>query len=161
MEERLRKHLWESMLQADQEQRYWHSKACQYVDHDRDGKIVLAVLSSGSVAGWAFWADVPWAWKLLSGFATLLSIVLPTLGLNSKVVAMTDLHGQWLQLKYLYEMMWRDQCTLAEKNIRERLESGKRKEAELSAKAISLPGKDEKLGAQTYHQVLQDWRDHE
>lgn len=157
MDEALRLSLWNSLLQADQEQRYWHAKACEVVNHDFWSRVVLAVLSSSAVAGWVLWEHYPVIWKGFSAVSTLLSIILPILGLNSKVVAMTDVHGQWLQLKHVYEAMWRDQSHISDDDVRRKLDESKRREAELSAKAITLPSTDKKLGSKTYHEVVQEW----
>lgn len=157
MDAAIRLSLWTSLLQADHEQRYWHAKACERVGYDFWSKIVLAFLSSGAVAGWTFWADYPGWWKGLSAVATLLSIVLPLMALNSQVVTMTEVHGRWLQLKHNYDAMWRDQALISNEDVRKKLDESKRMEAELSAKAISLPSKDVKLGAKTYREVIEEW----
>lgn len=153
----IRYSLWTSLLQADQEQRYWHAKACERVGYDLWSKIILAFLSSSAVAGWTFWADYPAGWKGLSALATLLSIVLPLVALNSQVVTMTEVHGRWLQLKHMYEAMWRDQSLISTEEIRKKLDEAKGIEAELSAKAIRLPSNDKRLGAKTYRAVTEEW----
>ena len=157
MDEAIRQSLWNAPLQADQEQRYWHAKACERVGYDFWSKIVLAFLSSSADAGWTFWADYPAWWKGLSAVATLLSIVLPLVAWNSQVVTMTEVHGRWLQLKHVYEAMWRDQVIISGEEVRKKLDESRRTEAELSAKAISLPSNDKRLGAKTDREVNEEW----
>jgi len=93
-------------------------------------------------------------WKSLTIAASLLSIVLPFLSLNDKVLGMTEVHGKWLQLMHGYEELWRDQDVVQDADVRARVSDAKKIESELSSKAISLPGQDEKLGAATYHEVI-------
>lgn len=152
----LRDSIWKSLLQADQEQRYWHVKACRYVQWDFRTKVFLAIITSSSVAGWSLWGDAPVLWKSLTVVASLLSVVLPFLTLNDKVQGMTELHGKWLQLMHEYEELWRDQQVVQEADARTRLASAKKVESELSSKAITLPGQDRSLGASTFHEVIKD-----
>lgn len=154
--ETVRESVWKAMLQSDQEQRYWHAKACQYVKWDFRAKLFLAIVTSSSVASWSIWIESAILWKSLTVGASLLSIVLPILSLNDKVLAMTEVHAKWLQLMHDYEGMWRDQDTLEQPEVRSRLDAAKRIESELSSKTINLPGKDIKLGGETFHQVKRD-----
>jgi hypothetical protein len=152
----LRDSIWRSLLQSDQEQRYWHRKACQYVKWDFRSKVFLALVTSSTVASWTFWSDVPSLWKSLTVAASLLSIVLPFLSLNDKVLGMTEVHGKWLQLMHEYDELWRDQELVQDSEMRARVASAKKVESELSSKAISLPGQDKKLGGVTYHEVIRE-----
>ena len=156
MEPNIRSSLWTSLLQADQEQRYWHQKACEYVRWDFWTKVFLAIVTSSAVGGWAIWSQYPYIWKSLTVVSSLMSIVMPFLSLNDKVLSMTEVHGKWLQLLHDYEAMWRDQEVLDDSSVRAQLDAGKKVESELSAKAISLPGADRTLGANTYAQVIKD-----
>ena len=154
LDSNIRRILWTSLLQADQEQRYWHCKACNYVRWDFRTKIFLAIATSSAVGGWAIWSECQYVWKSLTVVSSLLSVVMPFLSLNDKVLSMTEVHAKGLQLMHTYEAMWRDQDLLDEAQIRSQLDAGKRTEGELSAKAISLPGSDRELGAKTYEQVV-------
>ncbi|MBK7614621.1 MAG: hypothetical protein IPJ08_09150 [Burkholderiales bacterium] len=154
MESVLRDSIWRSLLQSDQEQRYWHRKACQYVKWDFRSKVFLALITSSTVASWSLWNDHPLLWKSLTVVASLVSIVLPFLSLNDKVLGMTEVHGKWLQLMHEYEELWRDQALLEDGAARARVSSAKKIESELSSKAIGLPAQDRKLGATTYHEVI-------
>ena len=93
-------------------------------------------------------------WKSLTVAATLLSLVLPFLALNDKVLSMTEVHGKWLQLMHEYEELWRDQELVPDADARARVAKAKKIESELSSKAIGLPGQDKKLGATTYFEVI-------
>ncbi|MBX9793696.1 MAG: hypothetical protein K2Y02_05295 [Burkholderiaceae bacterium] len=156
MEPVLRGAIWRSLLQSDQEQRYWHRKACQYVRWDFRSKVFLALVTSSTVASWTLWSDLPVLWKTLTVAASLISIVLPFLSLNDKVLVMTEVHGKWLQLMHEYEELWRDQELVEDGDARVRVSGAKKVESELSSKAISLPAQDRKLGATTYHEVINE-----
>lgn len=116
----------------------------------------MAVVTSSTVAGWTIWGASPALWKSLTVIASLLSIVLPILSLNDKVLAMTEVHAKWLQLMHEYEALWRDQDITGEVDARQRVAASKKIEGELSSKAITLPGGDKKLGATTYAEVLSE-----
>ena len=156
MDSVLRESVWRSLLQADQEQRYWHIQACRFVKWDFRTKVFLALVTSSSVAGWTLWSDFPWIWKTLTVVASVMSIVLPFLSLNDKVLGMSDVHAKWLQLMHDYEELWRDQGILEDSDVRTRIAKAKRIESELSSKAISLPGQDKILGALTFNEVVKE-----
>jgi len=156
MDEGLRRAIWESLLHADQEQRYWHRMACRYVERDFRSKLFLAIVTSSTVAGWAFWKEHPVVWQSLSGVASLLAIVLSVANWNDKVLAMTELHAKWMQLTHEYEASWRDQSIVDDAIARTSLAASKKIEGELSSKAINLPGQNKKLGEQTYKQVIEE-----
>jgi len=102
----MRKELWDSMLDADMNARYWGIIARQNVTRDKYSKIFLAIMSSGAVAGWSIWNQVPWAWKSLSSFAALVAIILPILNFQNIINMSSDLAGTWLQIQVDYEGLW-------------------------------------------------------
>lgn len=126
LDEELRTAIWESMLQSDQERRYWHLKAREYVNWDLRSKVFLALVTSSSVAGWVFWSEFPGWWKFLTCVASAVSIALPFLALSDKSQAMTEVHAKWLQLMHEYEECWRDRAHIDATLVRTKLRECKR-----------------------------------
>jgi hypothetical protein len=104
----MRQDLWDSMLDADMNARYWRKLAKLYSSIDTSIKIFLALLASGTVAGWKLWANNPEVWKSLSAIAAIVSIILPIIQLPKTMSKMSDLAGRWLQIKTDYELLWTD-----------------------------------------------------
>ena len=72
-----KKFVWRSLLDADQNARYWRAMTLRYVRRERAAKIFLALVASATVAGWGFWREVGWLWQGFSILAALISVALP------------------------------------------------------------------------------------
>lgn len=136
----MKRGLWESMLDADMNARYWKKLAKRYSSVDVGIKIFLALLTSGSVAGWKFWSDNPEVWKTLSAIAAVVSIILPIIQLPKSINKMSNLTGRWLQIQYDYELLWAD-CLKNEnnQNLPKRYKDIKSKEVSVKTAETDLP----------------------
>ena len=94
----IKKAIRDSMLDADLNVRYWGHLSRQYYKTSRFIKIFLALIASGTVASWGFWQDIELLWKILSGIAAVLAIILPILGLEKKIDTMSILKGIWIEV---------------------------------------------------------------
>ncbi len=150
---KIKKAIWDSMLDADLNVRYWGHLSRQYYKTSRFFKIFLALMASGTVASWGFWQDIELLWKILSGIAAVLAITLPILRLEKKIEEMSILKGKWIELKNEYEFL---RITMENKNLNELEQEYKRikdKEIEVSKEEKTLPLK-EKLANKCYQEVL-------
>ena len=102
----LKKAVWESMLDADMNSRYWKALAARYSKRETVLKIFLAVMASGTVAGWGIWEDYSQIWKLLSAISALIAIALPILNYQKVIQKLSELAGNWGELRIEYEDMW-------------------------------------------------------
>jgi len=102
----LRENLWDSMLTAHLNYRYWSELASRYLNFDKSSKIFLAIASSTTVATWAFWQDAHTLWKILSAISALMAIALPFLNLQDYIKRMTSLRVEWFRTMKSYEAIF-------------------------------------------------------
>ena len=148
--------LWRSLLDADQNARYWRSMTLRYVRRERAAKIFLAIVSSATVAGWGFWREVAWVWQGLSILAALISVALPIFDVPRHVESMVELYEKWCQLLNDYEEVWTVRASISDADVQETIRKLKGTEVELSNKAAKLPSDDVALGTKTFNEVLRE-----
>ena len=102
----MQKSVYKSMLDADMNVRYWKYLTQRYSNRDRNIKIFLAITSSGTVAGWSIWNEIPFLWQVLSGISAIIAIVSPILNYQKIIEATSDLSGKWWELLRYYESFW-------------------------------------------------------
>ena len=151
----MRRIIWDSMLDADLNERYWSYLAKRYYNREKYAKIFLAVMTSGTVASWGFWDQIELLWKISSALSALLAIALPILNWPKMVEAMIDLKQKWFQIKSDYEILWievKDRMNNKEK-IKGELKKLKDKAARISQKDANLPN-DQKLIRRCREEVM-------
>lgn len=137
----MKKVIWDSMLDADLNARYWSYLSQRYYSRDKYSKIFLAVMSSGTVASWQFWNAMPFVWKGLSALSAITAIALPILNWSKAIENMVRLKQQWTELKNGYEMVWlsyRNQSK-SSVDIEAELLRLKKKETDTSKDEVNLP----------------------
>ncbi|MEW8183568.1 MAG: hypothetical protein AB2794_01085 [Candidatus Thiodiazotropha endolucinida] len=102
----LRKAVWDSMLDADMNSRYWKYLVDRYSKRETVLKIFLAIMASGTVAGWGIWEEYAIVWKGLSSGSALVAIALPILNYQKLIERFSELAGKWGELRIEYEDMW-------------------------------------------------------
>ena len=94
------------MLDADMNVRYWTHLSRQYYKWERLIKIFLAIMASGTVASWSFWADLSILWKILSALAAITAIISPLLKLDATIESLSTIKGKWKKVLSDYETLW-------------------------------------------------------
>ena len=130
------KAIWESMLDADMNERYWTCLSRNYFKRDRYIKIFLAVMTSGVVASWNFWADIQIIWKVLSAIAALTAIISPIMKLEKSVENLSAIKGKWKKVLSGYEILW--------------LSRNDKKEDELIAEYGKIKEKEDEIDEQNF-----------
>ena len=100
--------VWEAMLDADLNFRYWDHLSRRYSAWDKYTKIFLAVMSSSTVASWGIWNEVSILWKVLFSISSVTAIVFPILNWQKKIGEMSNLRGKWSRISRAYENLWED-----------------------------------------------------
>ena len=142
----MRKAIWDSMLDADMNVRYWAELGRRYYKRDIRYKIFLAAMSSGTVASWGIWSEVQLLWKILSGISALVAIALPILNWPKMIQSIGNVKQKWVDTKADYEVLWvevnskKDQAVL-----KEEFKKIKKREATASQQETNLPKKDKLL----------------
>jgi hypothetical protein len=102
----MRKEVWDGMLDADMNARYWSCLTRRYTKRDTYTKIFLAIMSSGSVASWSIWGTIPSLWKVLSAISAVIAVSLPVINFQGTIQKLSDAAGKWLQIQVDYENLW-------------------------------------------------------
>ena len=120
----MRRLLWQSMLRADMNLRYWDEAMRRYLLHEQRCRIAQLLLSSGTVAMWFIWLNADWAWKISSVVAAGLSAYLYHSGSRKLSEKYAGLRRTYASCLVLYENMWSQlEDGASEADIRPRLEA--------------------------------------
>lgn len=139
----MRNYIWNSMLDAEMNERYWSKLSKRYYKREKWTKIFLASMASGTVASWHFWSEYVLLWKLLSASSAIVAIALPILNWPKSIQNMNILTEKWSLIKSDYELLWID----VKKSIKDKDEVKIKKEIKiliakentLSQKEVNLP----------------------
>lgn len=144
--------LWEAMLEADYQKRYWNAKAASFIRFDRKLQILLAVLSSSAVLSALGDLKLLDVWKWLSAITAIIAAALPFMNYTRRSVAMTDVGAKWHLLEIEYSSMWR---TIDRDGFHEdRFKELRAQEVEIGKATVDLPIDDKTLQDECYRQVL-------
>lgn len=155
----LQKQLWIRLLESDMSRLYYRKLAARYSRADFFLKYFAAVMSSGTVAGWAIFKDVsaypngPLAWKVASGIAALASIAMPLLNCAKKVEWATTLHHSYMSIMSLYEIHWAKLDGYADREIEDVLQKMKEKEDALQTLESHFPAQNDSLVRKCQNEV--------
>lgn len=149
----MNKTIWDSLLDAEMNVRYWKKLTQRYSRRDKVMKIILAIISSGTVAGWRLWQEYPSVWKTLSAMAALLAIAMPFLNYQKVIEITSDLSGKWWELRNEYEQHWISfKHNENQEELKKRHSLTKQKETPLVEKEARIP-EDKKLLLKCYDEV--------
>jgi hypothetical protein len=138
------------MLDADMNTIYWMEQSSRYSNYEKWLGLFLKFSTSATVAGWAFWADVPFLWKAFSALAALCSYAATYFCPPSQLKKMSELAMSWKHVLIEYELLWAQDKYLATPKNWNKFEEVKRKEKAIDE--TRLP-KDEKLRDWAYDEV--------
>jgi len=112
--------IWDSMLSADLNYRYFGGLTARFQNWDRFAKILIAITSSTVVSGWAIWGKpgVDWIWHTASALACIVSLALPIFDPANSMKAASRLTGAWFSILKDYELLWTRVDTLDESEAR-------------------------------------------
>lgn len=147
------KDLWDSMLDADMNVRYWDHLNRRFYKRDKNVKIFLAIMASGTVASWGILIDIPILWKFLSGISAVTAIVLPIVDWPKSIGVMSKLKRKWMEIQYDYEELWSKRRMLNQNQLLKEHNKIKRKELRVSEMETNLPN-DKKLLIKCQEEVL-------
>ncbi len=153
---KIKETIWNSMLDAELETKYWGELCRIYYKWDRWIKIFLAVMSSSTVATWGIWNKIDLVWQILSGISAVTAIAIPILDLPKTLQSVLRLSSKWLQIQSQYEALWFD-IENGLKYFEEVVEQYRHiKEKELLEQAPAyLPSNKKKLKERCFNQILQ------
>ncbi len=135
------KAIWESVLDADLNERYWAHLSRNYHKQNRYIKIFLAIMASGTVASWSFWADIQVLWKILSAIVAIIAIISSILKLETAIEHMSTIKGKWKRVLSDYEILWISRKDKIENELIEEYKRIKDEENEIDEKNFPIKEK--------------------
>jgi hypothetical protein len=144
--------IWNTMLTAQMNACFWSRLARRYYTRERNAKIFLAIATSSTVAGWAFWLDNELLWKVLSGLSAIVALVLPFLNYPGMVEKMTKLATECARLRAEYDLLWARIDGMPANEILQAVSALNQRVVEISAGEAALPD-DAELLLQCYEAV--------
>ena len=102
----LREEVWDAMLTAEYNSRYWEHLFKRYYRRQKVAEIFLAVTSSSSVAAWSIWRNIDLVWQCLAALSTLVAVTLPILNYKKHIADLSEILSQWVQIDAEYELLW-------------------------------------------------------
>ena len=138
------KGIWEGMLDADMNVRYFAHLSRRYTFADRCLKIFVAVTSSGSVASWQIWgaggfSGLSWLWEVGSGAAALVAVAMPIVDLATRVQVTATLAARWRPILHKYELLWASRSTLDHEQLLGSWKEALEDEAKLGEQDAAVP----------------------
>ena len=118
--------IWNDMLDAEMNVRYFGHLSRRYSQMDKWLKIFVAVCSSASVAGWQFRKgtlgslDLTKVWHGLSAVAALAAITLPIMDFGKTIRDTSSLRSKWISIAHEYKLLWHQFGNLAEHELQTR-----------------------------------------
>jgi len=153
--ENLRKAIWQSLLTADLNCRYWARLAARASRRDKIAKIFLGVTASSTVASWGIWEEVDILWKILSGASAVLAVALPIVNWSGSARTRTGFAAKWQSMLSSYELAWIDVADGVRSPEEVRAELSRFKALEDKIHASDTPiDPDDKLARQLQAAVL-------
>ena len=104
----IRRLIWDSMLSADLNHRYYGAFADLLQHWDRGAKIFVAIASSTAVAGWAVWStpELSWIWHGAGALAAVVAVAQPVLDPTKSIKTAGQLTGAWFSILRDYNLLW-------------------------------------------------------
>lgn len=98
--------IWESLLDAEMNVKYWGYLARRFVKRERWLKIILAITTSSTILSLSVWQSHPSGPVILGVVNAVLAISLPFLHYSESIETMANLRGSWSQLSVEYDRLW-------------------------------------------------------
>ena len=135
-----RKEIWDAMLNAEMNAKYWKALVDRYSTREFWARIVIAFTASVTVAGWQFWSGIPAVWKCFSAVSAVLSLSLPIINIPKKVELMSNVRQQWLKQFEAYREQWSQYKSTGKKQkIFDAFVKTRKAEAKIEADETHLP----------------------
>lgn len=125
MKDILRKDVWQGLLTADLNARFWDGTTRVYQEAETWFKVFLGVVTSGAIAGWYLIKQHPTFWFYITSIASLLSnLVIPRFKWPTLIINLQAEKKAWETLLGSYENLWREvELDSPETDIKSKLES--------------------------------------
>lgn len=148
----MRTAVWNALLDAEYQRRYWHLKSAQVAKRERFIQIGLAILSSSALLTALGEIQQLWLWKVLSALTAIVATVQPFLAYSRQSIQMRDISAQWHKQEIDYDTLW---LTVDHSAIDEgKFKALRDAEVEIFKTAVELPADDVAIQNSCFQQVL-------
>src|SRR6185437_2845071 len=134
--------LWNSLLDAEMNVRFWSLISRRYGRWDKLFKLVVAFSSSGTVAAWSFFEAHTSYWKSFSALACVASIVHPFVASTEQLKRIYGVIGEWQKIAKKYELLWAKGQDLSDPKDWREFEKAKQAESLMAKEEAGLPVSD-------------------
>ena len=143
--------LWNSMLDAEMNVRYWETTCGHLSNLDRCIKFFVFLTSSGTaIAAWTIWASHPTMWKILTGVSSVAAIYHQFFFSSERLRKSVALVAAWKEFAINYQLLWADDRELVSDKLWKDFQGTKRREAHIDE---SLFKKDQRLLQKSFDNV--------
>ncbi len=146
--------LWDSLLGADMNSRYWAYIARRYQRRLKAATIFLAATSTSAVGALLVSLKVDWLPQVLSLATAVIAIALPILNWEGTIQTAVRVVERWAFLRTAYERLWVSLPAISNADASTKFDEIKGRELELSWIEVTLPH-DQTLLQKSYTEVLQ------
>ena len=98
--------IWKLLYKTKMHSIYLESVRAEDEQIDRNFKIVLAIASSGSIAGWAVWQDYSYIWAVVVAISQVLNVIRPIMPYKERMKALSSLAPELRELSIDMEVKW-------------------------------------------------------
>src|SRR6266404_1114193 len=98
--------IWESLLDAEMNVKYWGYMARRFVVREKWLKAALAITTSSVLLSLPLWQRFPSGPVYLAVVNAALALSLPVLNYSERIETMANLRGSWSQLRIEYDRLW-------------------------------------------------------
>jgi hypothetical protein len=98
--------IWESLLDAEMNVKYWGYLAKRFMFREKLSKVVLALTTSSVLLSLSLWQRFPLGPVILGAANTVLAVSLPILNYSERIQTMANLRGSWSQLSVEFDRLW-------------------------------------------------------
>lgn len=148
--------IWESMLDADLNERYWTYLARRYYNREKAIQVFLVLSTLMTIISWGVWLKAEILWKFLTILSAAIAISMPILNWSKLIELMSTLASKWSIIRGEYEILWVycNNKSKGDEEIEGFVKKLKKLEIEVSRLETILP-RDEKLLLKCHAEVLQ------
>jgi hypothetical protein len=101
-----RTNIWESLLDAEMNVKYWGHVARRFVVREKGLKVILALTTSSVLLSLPLWQRFPSGPILMAIVNAGLAVSLPILNYSERIETMANLRGGWSQLSVEFDRLW-------------------------------------------------------
>ncbi len=141
----VKRYVWDAMLDADMNVRYWGYIARKYSRYDKWLRFLVALTSSAAVGSFEIWRystglfDWSLMWDLLCATAVVVAVALPFLEFSKVAMEAQSAQPIWRTCGSKYEDLWLKRRQLSPPALQSRYSAIKQDQIKETSSQVTLP----------------------